>query len=95
MGDDRTDEDAFRVSLVFIMSALLCSAMRRCSKGKLELQALKERNCGYGILVSSVAKESSAAYSLRDPSEVPNSSFKANHFRYTWRKSDMETIDGR
>lgn len=35
-----------------------------------ELQVLKERNCGYGILVSSVAKESSAAYSLRDPSEV-------------------------
>ncbi|XP_023525097.1 trehalose-phosphate phosphatase A-like [Cucurbita pepo subsp. pepo] len=45
VGDDRTDEDAFRV--------------------------LKERNCGYGILVSSVPKESSAAsYSLREPSEV-------------------------
>ncbi|XP_024027890.1 trehalose-phosphate phosphatase A isoform X1 [Morus notabilis] len=44
VGDDRTDEDAFKV--------------------------LKERNCGYGILVSSVPKESSAYYSLRDPSEV-------------------------
>ncbi|XP_002510945.2 trehalose-phosphate phosphatase A isoform X1 [Ricinus communis] len=44
VGDDRTDEDAFKV--------------------------LRERNCGYGILVSSVPKESNAFYSLRDPSEV-------------------------
>ncbi|CAN0891560.1 Trehalose-phosphate phosphatase A [Linum grandiflorum] len=44
VGDDRTDEDAFKV--------------------------LRERNCGYGILVSSVPKESNAYYSLRDPSEV-------------------------
>ncbi|PON56256.1 Trehalose-phosphatase [Parasponia andersonii] len=44
VGDDRTDEDAFKV--------------------------LRDRNCGYGILVSSVPKESSAFYSLRDPSEV-------------------------
>ncbi|XP_044476418.1 probable trehalose-phosphate phosphatase F [Mangifera indica] len=44
IGDDRTDEDAFKV--------------------------LKERNQGYGILVSSVPKESNAFYSLRDPSEV-------------------------
>ncbi|XAR66140.1 Trehalose-phosphatase [Bertholletia excelsa] len=44
IGDDRTDEDAFKV--------------------------LRERNRGYGILVSSVPKESNAAYSLRDPSEV-------------------------
>lgn len=33
-------------------------------------QVLKERNHGYGILVSSVAKDSNAFYSLRDPSEV-------------------------
>lgn len=44
VGDDRTDEDAFKV--------------------------LREGNRGYGILVSSVPKESNAIYSLRDPSEV-------------------------
>ncbi|XP_021909458.1 trehalose-phosphate phosphatase A [Carica papaya] len=44
VGDDRTDEDAFKV--------------------------LRENNRGYGILVSSVPKESNAFYSLRDPSEV-------------------------
>ncbi|KAK1618671.1 hypothetical protein QYE76_024188 [Lolium multiflorum] len=44
IGDDRTDEDAFKV--------------------------LRERNCGYGILVSQVPKETEAFYSLRDPSEV-------------------------
>lgn len=44
VGDDRTDEDAFKV--------------------------LREGNRGYGILVSSMPKESNAFYSLRDPSEV-------------------------
>ncbi|KAG8060001.1 hypothetical protein GUJ93_ZPchr0002g23615 [Zizania palustris] len=44
IGDDRTDEDAFKV--------------------------LRRRNCGYGILVSQVPKETQAFYSLRDPSEV-------------------------
>ncbi|XP_052186464.1 trehalose-phosphate phosphatase A-like isoform X2 [Diospyros lotus] len=44
IGDDQTDEDAFKV--------------------------LREGNCGFGILVSSVAKESNAGYSLRDTSEV-------------------------
>ncbi|KAL7229519.1 hypothetical protein ACSBR2_008095 [Camellia fascicularis] len=44
VGDDRTDEDAFKV--------------------------LRDGNCGFGILVSSVPKESKAFYSLRDPSEV-------------------------
>ncbi|XP_010259016.1 PREDICTED: probable trehalose-phosphate phosphatase F [Nelumbo nucifera] len=44
VGDDRTDEDAFKV--------------------------LREGNRGFGILVSSVPKDSSAFYSLRDPSEV-------------------------
>ncbi|XP_022965072.1 probable trehalose-phosphate phosphatase F [Cucurbita maxima] len=44
IGDDRTDEDAFKV--------------------------LRERNQGYGILVSSVPKETNAFYSLRDPPEV-------------------------
>ncbi|KAK2653552.1 hypothetical protein Ddye_013408 [Dipteronia dyeriana] len=44
VGDDRTDEDAFKV--------------------------LREGNCGYGILVSAVPKESKAFFSLRDTSEV-------------------------
>ncbi|KAK6155854.1 hypothetical protein DH2020_010102 [Rehmannia glutinosa] len=43
VGDDRTDEDAFKV--------------------------LREGNRGYGIIVSSVPKESNAFYSLRDPLE--------------------------
>lgn len=44
VGDDRTDEDAFKV--------------------------LRDGNLGYGILVSSVPKESNAFFSLRDPQEV-------------------------
>ncbi|OMO94908.1 Trehalose-phosphatase [Corchorus capsularis] len=44
VGDDRTDEDAFKV--------------------------LREGNRGYGILVSSMPKESNAFFSLRDPQEV-------------------------
>lgn len=44
IGDDQTDEDAFKV--------------------------LREGNRGFGILVSSVPKESNAFYSVRDPSEV-------------------------
>lgn len=44
IGDDRTDEDAFKV--------------------------LREGDRGYGILVSSIPKESKASFSLRDTSEV-------------------------
>ncbi|CAL9101508.1 unnamed protein product [Musa acuminata var. zebrina] len=44
IGDDRTDEDAFKV--------------------------LRDCNRGFGILVSTVPKETNAFYSLRDPSEV-------------------------
>jgi trehalose 6-phosphate phosphatase len=44
IGDDTTDEDAFKV--------------------------LRDGNRGFGILVSSIPKESNAFYSLRDPSEV-------------------------
>lgn len=37
----------------------------------LSLQVLRERKCGYGILVSQVPKDTTEAfYSLRDPSEV-------------------------
>uniref|UniRef100_A0A1J3EAU4 Trehalose 6-phosphate phosphatase n=1 Tax=Noccaea caerulescens TaxID=107243 RepID=A0A1J3EAU4_NOCCA len=44
IGDDRTDEDAFKV--------------------------LREKGQGFGILVSKVPKETSATYSLQEPSEV-------------------------
>ncbi|XAR54975.1 Trehalose-phosphatase [Bertholletia excelsa] len=44
IGDDKTDEDAFKV--------------------------LRKANRGYGILVSSIPKETNAFFSLRDPSEV-------------------------
>ncbi|KAH7524421.1 probable trehalose-phosphate phosphatase D [Ziziphus jujuba] len=44
IGDDRTDEDAFKV--------------------------LKDRGQGFGILVSKVPKETSATYTLKEPSEV-------------------------
>lgn len=44
IGDDRTDEDAFKV--------------------------LHDRGQGFGILVSRVAKETCATYSLQEPSEV-------------------------
>lgn len=46
IGDDRTDEDAFKV--------------------------LQKRKQGFGILVSKSPKETSAAYTLQDPSEVIN-----------------------
>ncbi|KAH9294809.1 hypothetical protein KI387_038397, partial [Taxus chinensis] len=44
IGDDRTDEDAFKV--------------------------LRDRGQGYGILVSKAPKETSASFSLKEPSEV-------------------------
>ncbi|CAI0429202.1 unnamed protein product [Linum tenue] len=44
IGDDRTDEDAFKV--------------------------LKEREQGFGILVSKVPKETNASYSLQEPTQV-------------------------
>ncbi|PKA50754.1 putative trehalose-phosphate phosphatase 6 [Apostasia shenzhenica] len=44
IGDDRTDEDAFKV--------------------------LRNREQGFGILVSKIPKETSACYSLQEPSEV-------------------------
>jgi trehalose 6-phosphate phosphatase len=44
IGDDRTDEDAFRV--------------------------LREESQGYGILVSSKVKDTTAFYTVKDPGEV-------------------------
>ncbi|KAJ8767634.1 hypothetical protein K2173_018192 [Erythroxylum novogranatense] len=56
IGDDRTDEDAFKV--------------------------LREGNRGYGILVSSMPKETNACYSLKDPTEV----MKFLKSLVTWKK---------
>ncbi|KAG4950924.1 hypothetical protein JHK85_044791 [Glycine max] len=44
LGDDRTDEDAFKV--------------------------IRDIGCGFPIVVSSIAKETEASYSLRDPADV-------------------------
>lgn len=60
IGDDRTDEDAFKV--------------------------LRKGNRGYGILVSSVPKETNSFYSLRDPSEVQE--FLLSLVR--WKKLEKE-----
>ncbi|PON55014.1 Trehalose-phosphatase [Parasponia andersonii] len=46
IGDDRTDEDAFKI--------------------------LRERGQGFGILVSKFPKDTSASYSLQEPTEVMN-----------------------
>ncbi|KAG5534217.1 hypothetical protein RHGRI_022372 [Rhododendron griersonianum] len=51
IGDDRTDEDAFKV--------------------------LRERGQGFGILVSKIPKETSASYSLQEPSEASYEFFAA------------------
>lgn len=56
IGDDLSDEDAFKV--------------------------LREGNRGYGILVSSRPKETSAVYSLKDPIEV----MKFLNSLVTWKK---------
>ncbi|KAF2533937.1 hypothetical protein F2Q70_00032905 [Brassica cretica] len=61
IGDDKTDEDAFKV--------------------------LREKKQGFGILVSSVPKESNAFYSLRDPSEVK----KFLKTLVKWRKMEDST----
>ncbi|KAL5064349.1 hypothetical protein RYX36_026086 [Vicia faba] len=64
IGDDKTDEDAFKV--------------------------LRESNLGYGILVSSVGKESNAFYSLRDTNEV----MKFLQLLVNW-KTEEETKHGK
>ncbi|KAK4844415.1 hypothetical protein QYF36_019991 [Acer negundo] len=63
IGDDRTDEDAFKV--------------------------LREGNRGYGILVSSVPKESNAFYSLREPSEVK----EFLSYLVRWKKLEEEEAE--
>jgi len=76
IGDDKTDEDAFKV--IVINRLLWCHACFSNSlfvdslntDTKRLLQVLRESNKGCGILVSPAPKESNAVYSLRDPSEV-------------------------
>ena len=79
VGDDRTDEDAFKVKYQFLLrwKCLILDfsfgILFTYHKNIMNFyQVVREKNRGYGILVSSVPKESSAFYSLRDPSEVPN-----------------------
>ncbi|RRT33242.1 hypothetical protein B296_00057170 [Ensete ventricosum] len=62
IGDDRTDEDAFKV--------------------------LRDRGQGYGILVSKIAKETSASFSLREPAEVGESLL---HIRQQFWDSSADT----
>ena len=47
----------------------------------LNLQVLREDKRGFGILVSSVPKESHAAYSLVDPSEVNSLFYHLLHIK--------------
>lgn len=47
----------------------------------LNLQVLREDKRGFGILVSSVPKESHAAYSLADPSEVNSLFYHLLHIK--------------
>lgn len=75
IGDDRTDEDAFKVSnassikyteplLVFVFVFVLRLMTLNC------YQILRERGQGFGILVSKTPKETTATYSLQEPAEV-------------------------
>lgn len=76
VGDDRTDEDAFKVILETDALTFNRSGHEKKSQHALKelliycLQVLREGKRGFGILVSSAPKESNAFYSLRDPSEV-------------------------
>lgn len=74
VGDDRTDEDAFKVCINFpsySLDGFFLLIILPSKTSNLDIhQVLRENNRGYGILVSSVPKESNAFYSLRDPSEV-------------------------
>lgn len=86
IGDDRTDEDAFKVTIFFPSSprpssahdynnntfCIFCSTRAWVSgarRWKLN-QVLRDRGHGVGIVVSKVPKETSASYSLQEPSEV-------------------------
>ncbi|XP_074357520.1 putative trehalose-phosphate phosphatase F [Apium graveolens] len=60
IGDDKTDEDAFKV--------------------------LRQGNRGYGILVSSIPKDSAAFFSLKDPEEVK----EFLKFLVNWKEESMQ-----
>jgi hypothetical protein len=73
IGDDRTDEDAFKVTKFSRGSCAVVNVTHQLTLNLLSIvlpQVLRQRNCGHGILVSQVPKETDAFYSLRDPSEV-------------------------
>jgi trehalose 6-phosphate phosphatase len=84
IGDDRTDEDAFKVNLstlffkVLVIVPLLVwqedilyqLLMRVCLCTFCLAQMVNGMKHGCSILVSTAPKGTSAAYSIRDPSEV-------------------------
>lgn len=58
------------------------------------IQVLREGSRGYGILVSSVPKESKAFYSVRDPSEVENPAQDQDVLISLSHHTDMEFCAG-
>lgn len=86
IGDDRTDEDAFKVNLSTLFfkvlvktlclltvwqQYILCQLlMRVCLCTFCLAQMVNGMKHGCSILVSTAPKSTSAAYSIRDPSEV-------------------------
>ncbi|KAK3019886.1 hypothetical protein RJ639_004194 [Escallonia herrerae] len=91
IGDDRTDEDAFKVLLLVLLICL----DKFLSSSKLFLthicminnQVLRKRGQGFGILVSKVPKETDASYSLQEPREastsICNFAYPSHHLLYS------------
>lgn len=79
IGDDTSDEDAFKVILPFAILEhhFFCHVL--IEPGFFDCQFLRERKCGIGICVSSIPKETKASYSLKDPPEV-NKNAKESFF---------------
>ncbi|KAJ1291960.1 hypothetical protein BS78_02G356500 [Paspalum vaginatum] len=69
IGDDRTDEDAFKLPGRLHNTIKTPTDAFALAVGQFE-QVLRSMGQGIGILVSKIPKETSASYSLREPSEV-------------------------
>lgn len=80
IGDDRTDEDAFKVGIQCSLKKKSCYSLLFDKKGRgskvsgfmlfFDYQMLRDKGQGFGILVSKSPKDTSASYSLQEPSEV-------------------------
>ena len=72
IGDDKTDEDAFKVwgmffvTIIIIFTFAYSCNLARCSC----VQVIRRIGQGFPIVVSSTPKQTKAAYSLREPTEV-------------------------